>query len=376
MSEFQTNRNDLTKTRVIKTDINHARENLNQGQILVQVERFAFTANNITYGAAGDTLGYWKFFPAKEDAHDEWGCLPVWGFATIISSLVDGLDEGERVYGYFPPTDFLVMRPIKLSSGRFMDGSIQRVELPAVYNNYIRLVNEVGYDQSMDNIRGLLNPLHVTSFCLCDALGSESFYGAEQIIVLSASSKTAIGMAQGFLDSGISLKTIGITSRSNYDFVRSLRCYSDVCCYDELDTLDNIKSSVIVDMAGNREVLGAIHDSLGSRMLNCISVGMTHWDTLTNNDPLGAKINRERSELFFAPAHVQKRISDWGQDIFNQRAAEFMVRRMQQSANWMRITEVNGFDSFVSIYDAIVAGDMNPEEGVIVVMPQAKKYAS
>jgi len=64
MSEFQTNRNDLTKTRVIKTDINHARENLNQGQILVQVERFAFTANNITYGAAGDTLGYWKFFPS------------------------------------------------------------------------------------------------------------------------------------------------------------------------------------------------------------------------------------------------------------------------------------------------------------------------
>ena len=54
MSEFQTNRNDLTKTRIIKTDINHARENLNQGQILVQVDRYAFTANNDTYGAAGN----------------------------------------------------------------------------------------------------------------------------------------------------------------------------------------------------------------------------------------------------------------------------------------------------------------------------------
>ena len=77
MSEFQTNRNDLTKTRIIKTDINHARENLNQDQILVQVDRFAFTANNVTYGAAGDTIGYWKFFPAREDAQNEWGCLPV-----------------------------------------------------------------------------------------------------------------------------------------------------------------------------------------------------------------------------------------------------------------------------------------------------------
>jgi len=376
MSEFQTNRNDLTKTRIIKTDINHARENLNQGQILVLVDRFAFTANNVTYGATGDTIGYWKFFPARENAQDEWGCLPVWGFATIVSSKVDGLDEGERVYGYFPPADFLVMRPNKLTSGRFVDGSIHRAELPAVYNNYVRLDNESGYDQSLDNIRALLNPLHITSFCLCDALKSESFYGAEQIIVLSASSKTAIGMAQGLLDSGASPKTLGITSRSNYDFVSSLGCYSHVCCYDELDTLDSVKSSVIIDMSGNRAVLGAIHDSLGGRMLNCFNVGMTHWDTLANNDPLSSKINRERSNFFFAPAHVQKRIGDWGYDVFNQRASEFMIRRMRQSANWMRVTEVNGFDSFVNIYDAIVAGDMNPEEGVIVVMPHAQKDAS
>lgn len=376
MSEFQTNRNDLTKTRIIKTDINHARENLNQGQILVQVDRFAFTANNVTYGAAGDTIGYWKFFPAREDVRDEWGCLPVWGFATIISSKVDGLDEGERVYGYFPPADFLVMRPIKVTSGRFVDGSIHRAELPAVYNNYVRLDNESGYDQSVDNIRALLNPLHITSFCLCDTLKSKTFYGAEQIIVLSASSKTAIGMAQGLLDSGASPEILGITSRSNYDFVCSLGCYSHVCCYDELDTLDSVKSSVIIDMSGNRAVLGAIHESLGSRMLNCINVGMTHWDTLANNDPVGVEINRDRSNFFFAPAHVQKRIGDWGHDVFNQRAAEFMIRRMRQSTNWMRITEVNGFDSFVSIYDAIVAGDMNPEEGVIVVMPHAQKDAS
>jgi hypothetical protein len=268
------------------------------------------------------------------------------------------------------------MRPIKLTSGRFVDGSIHRAELPAVYNNYVRLDNESGYDQSVDNIRALLNPLHITSFCLCDALKSETFYGAEQIIVLSASSKTAIGMAQGLLDSGVSPKTLGITSRSNYDFVRSLGCYSHVYCYDELDNLDSDKSSVIIDMSGNRAVLGAIHDSLGSQMLNCINVGMTHWDTLANNDPLGAKINQERSNFFFAPAHVQKRIGDWGYDVFNQRAAEFMIRRMRQSTNWMRITEVNGFDSFVSIYDAIVAGDMNPEEGVIVVMSHAQKDAS
>jgi hypothetical protein len=370
VSEFQTSRSDLTKSRIVNTDIHHALESLKRGQVLAQIERFAFTSNNVTYGAAGDTVGYWKFFPVKEDASDEWGCLPVWGFATIVSSLVDGLDQGERIYGYFPPADFLVLRPIRLSNGRFVDGSAHRLDLPAVYNNYVRLTNESGYDQSVDNIRALLNPLHVTSFCLCDALNAEGFYGADQIFVLSASSKTAIGMAQGLKDDVKSPTSIGITSRANYDFVRSLECYSDVRCYDELDNLDTEKSTVIVDMAGNRAVLGAVHDSLGDRMLSCISVGMTHWDTLPIDEPMAAKINKERSNFFFAPAHVQKRISEWGQDIFNKRTTAFMMRRMRQSTNWMRVTEVYGFDRFVGVYDSIVAGEMNPEEGIIVVIPR------
>ena len=73
MSEFQTYKNDLTKSRVVETDIEKALSTLAQGDILVNIERFAFTANNVTYGAAGNTIGYWKFFPATDNASDEWG---------------------------------------------------------------------------------------------------------------------------------------------------------------------------------------------------------------------------------------------------------------------------------------------------------------
>ena len=65
MSEFQTYKNDLTKSRVVETDIGQALANLAKGDILVHIERFAFTANNVTYGAAGNTIGYWKFFPPR-----------------------------------------------------------------------------------------------------------------------------------------------------------------------------------------------------------------------------------------------------------------------------------------------------------------------
>ena len=102
-------------------------------------------------------------------------------------------------------------------------------------------------------------------------------------------------------------------------------------------------------------------------MLNCVSVGMTHWETLSDKDPLAAKINRERSSFFFAPSHVQKRIGDWGQDGFNQRTGAFMMARMQQSKGWMSVETITDFDAFTAVYADVVVGKMNPNEGLIVL---------
>ena len=44
-----------------------------------------------------------------------------------------------------------------------------------------------------------------------------------------------------------------------------------------------------------------------------------------------------------------------------------MMTRMQQSADWMRVEEVSGFDDFSMIYDDVVVGKMNPNEGIVVL---------
>ena len=82
MSQFQTLKSNLTKSRII----NEHFDPINHGEILVKIESFAFTANNVTYGVAGDTIGYWKFFPAAKNENNDWGCIPMWGFAEIIES--------------------------------------------------------------------------------------------------------------------------------------------------------------------------------------------------------------------------------------------------------------------------------------------------
>ena len=81
---------------------------------------------------------------------------------------------------------------------------------------------DVNYDNSLDDIRSLLFPLHITSFCICDALEDEAYFGADQIIIVSASSKTAIGVAQGLQEASNAPSIIGLTSQKNLDFVKNL----------------------------------------------------------------------------------------------------------------------------------------------------------
>ncbi len=46
---------------------------LEPGQVLLEIDAFALTANNVTYGVFGDALSYWNFFPAPECR-----CRPSW----------------------------------------------------------------------------------------------------------------------------------------------------------------------------------------------------------------------------------------------------------------------------------------------------------
>ena len=234
-------------------------------------------------------------------------------------------------------------------------------------SNYVRLNGDQNYDASMDAVRALLFPLHITAFCLCDSLAEDAYLEASQIIIVSASSKTAIGLAQGLDDAENAPKTIGLTSSGNTEFVKSLGCYDEVISYDELSNLDYLKGSVMVDMAGNREILGTLHKELGDNMLKCLTVGMTHWDNETSaEDALGQEMLRDRTEFFFAPAHIQKRIGDWGHDGYAEKTNLFMTARALQSKNWMQLKEIHGLENFTSTYKEMVAGKINPSEGIIV----------
>ncbi len=365
MKELQTLKTDLKKTRIVTQQLGN---DIDENQVLLKVERFSFTANNVTYGVAGDAIGYWQFFPPTENLNNEWGCIPMWGFAEVVSSNNDDIKNGERIFGYFPPANNLLVNPIKISPQSFVDGKEHRKELPPVYNNYVRLNAEENYDSSMDNVRALLFPLHITAFCLCDALEEQAYDGASQVIIISASSKTGIGLAQGLADKEDSPKIVGLTSENNTNFLEELGCYDEVISYNQLEKISNQDSSVMVDMSGNREILSSLQKSLGDNMVKCLTVGMTHWNKGgTVEDVLAEAELQDRTEFFFAPAHIQKRNNDWGVEGYNKRTSTFMSKRAEQSREWMQIKEVSGLDEFIQTYQEIVRGHIKPNEGIIVL---------
>ena len=132
MSNNQTltvNKRDYSDTAVTDEEVNA----LESGQVLLKILDFSFTANNITYAAMGDMLKYWEFFPAEEGR----GVIPVWGFAEVVESRCDGVDVGEKFYGYYPMAKYLTAIPGQISDASFIDVTEHRQPLPIIYNQYI-----------------------------------------------------------------------------------------------------------------------------------------------------------------------------------------------------------------------------------------------
>lgn len=335
---------------------------LEPGQVKLEITHFALTTNNVTYAATGEQLGYWRFFPT---GIADKGIIPVWGFATVVESANPGVTTGERLYGFFPMASHLTIRPGQIRTGVLIDASDNRKELPAVYNAYVRLTGKSIADEDMDSRMALLQPLFATSWLLADFLSDNEWFGAEQIIIGSASSKTGIGLTQFLAEMKPDApEIIGLTSARNSKFVNSLRACDQVVEYGRIAEDVAARPSVYVDMAGNTEVRTMLHRHLGDLMRHSAAVGTSHWDRFA---PAG-KLPGAQPKFFFAPAQIVKRRQEWGDGVVEKRINEGWRRLAAQSRTWMTVERHHGLEGAKSIYCRIVEGDSTPDTGHVVLL--------
>lgn len=356
--QFEVRRDSFSEHRSVEVP----RRELGEGESRLRIDFFAFTANNLTYAAAGDALGYWQFFPAASDA-DTWGVIPVWGFADVVESRCDELPVGQRLYGYFPPGDELVIQPSKVKPASLFDASAHRATLPPLYNRYQRVASGSDANRKQEVLQALLGPLYNTSFCLFDQIMNQDGYGAEQAIIVSASSKTSIGLAYGLADTTRAPASVGLTSASNVAFVSELGIYDSVLAYSDLEKLES-RPSVVIDMAGNSELAAELHNKLGDKLRYYISVGLTHWDQ--NQGGLGTQ--SEKHEMFFAPTYMLERGGEMPPGEFVKQAQAYVAKAAGASGAWLDLQSLDHLAGLGHIYSELCAGRMNPTQGLICEM--------
>jgi hypothetical protein len=322
MSDFEVRRDDLRQTRFVDGD----------GGGNVRIDKFALTANNVTYGVMGDALDYWSFFPSGGEG---WGRIPVWGIGTV-------LDTGHTIYGYFPMSSAVDLR----LDEKLFERSEHRSHLAATYNRYLPM------DPSTPQLDEMLilRPLFGTSFLLADFVGE----GEETVVLGSASSKTAYGLA--FL---LKRRVVGLTSARNREFVESLGVYDRVLTYDDVDALVEEGPLVFVDMSGDAGVIGRVHES--ATVQRFVVVGATHWQETGGGFGEG--------EFFFAPTHIETMGESLGQGELMRQMGEAWVALMGRVDGWMDIERAEGPEDLERIWRSLVDGDVDPRKGYVLSLP-------
>ena len=358
-SIFQSQRSNIASARIVRADI----DELASGEVLIAVDSFALTANNITYGIAGDTIGYWQFFPAHDPAEEGYGCIPVWGFGEVVASEHTDVPVGERLYGYFPMASHVVLAPVKVTTMGLIDGAAHRSALPVVYNQYTRCSNDPAYSKNLEAEQMLYRPLFTTSFFLDDFLFDNDFFGAGKVLLTSASSKTSIGLAQ-LLHANRSCQVIGLTSSGNKTFVEGLGCYDLVLSYADVAQLEKAPT-VMVDMAGSGDVRRDVHTHLDSELKYSCAVGATHWESVTlggNQESLPGPT----PEMFFAPTQIQKRLKEWGQEAYQEKMTIAWSEFLQEAKGWIEVESATGEQALASVYQAFIEGRADPARGYVM----------
>ena len=333
---------------------------LQPDEVLLRVDRVGITANNVTYALLGNAMNYWAFFPAEEG----WGRVPLWGFADVEASNVPGVDVGARFYGYLPTSSHLVVRPTKIGPAGFRDSSEHRAALPGPYNIYAATDADPGYAPEYEDLQILYRPLFITSFMLDDFLDDNAFFGAETVVMSSASSKTAYGTAfcVGLRDR--QPKLVGLTSPGNLGFTEELGCYDEVLAYADVMKLPADTPTLYADFAGSTPLRSSIHEHLGDRLTHDAIIGATHLEE-SALQPVG-ELPGPAPQFFFAPDQIRKRRADWGPGGIEERFGVTWARFVPTVEKWVDVQVGSGSEGLRSVWLEVLAGRSDPRAGNVI----------
>lgn len=387
--------------------------------VLLKVDRFGFSANNITYQALGEhpSLRYYDFYPAptvpsQDISPKTHGVVPVWGFATVLVSSHPKVHVGERLYGYFAPTKYLLL-PIDPTDINKHAMYVPRPHFPPdrrLYNQITRTSSDPQYTSTTEDLQMIYRPLFWTSYWCEDWLfhgspGSGYHGGCDRILISSASSKTAFcfaycirNRAQSTGETG-KIELIGLTSTKNLKFTQHLDLYDQVHTYEAFTSHPSFRNGkgnrwIYVDVTGNTSLnlkVTSHFTNTQDKLVVSISLGatnttpeLTRSSQFTEQDAKGVMGTANSTiglpspssstsgepqlklERFFTPEWVAVRRRQLPlSEIFAMQDREWH-RLMKDCIPWIEIERVYGPEGVKKSYERIVSGGgVGPDKGLV-----------
>lgn len=323
---------------------------LADGQVLLTVEKFSMTMNTITYTRMGASeLPFWEAFPSP----DGYGRTPVWGFVRVERSLHPDIAVGERYYGWVTAATHHVVTPERTPRG-FVDTARHISFMPTWYRTFQR----VAEPDDLDDRRVVFRQIFPASFNLADFLVGHAENGAKSVLVTSASSKTAIGLAEELAGRRARLPVNAVTSARNVGFVRGLGCYDTVTSYSDLTSASVHAPAVFVDFTGEHRKMAAVYARFPGELAHTALVGYTH--PLFEQQP--PALTSPEPEIFFTPIVEEEIAAEEGEERFYARYHAAENRFLVSTARWLTVHRHSGPDAIVEGFNALLNGPQPPDE--------------
>jgi len=251
---------------------------LNDSQVLVQVVRFVFTANTLTYAVAGKmpVLNYFGNFPAPTSGYARPVC---WGCGVVVASRCD-VPVGTRIYGLLAMSKFVTLTPEVAASGtQFVDVAPHRENILLPYKTYFTSSDDLYRDLSIEeeDFQLAAGNLFSTGWSMSQEAATHPA-APSAVLITSASSRTAFAAAFAAHFHKLALKVIGLTSAGNLDFTRNLGVYDEVLSYEDIPSL-HVQKIAVYDLSGNDHVKQGIYKHFRDMVVTFGQVGMTHIES-------------------------------------------------------------------------------------------------
>lgn len=353
--QVHVSKSELTYSQIVDSEDSP----LADGAVRLAIDSFSVTANNVTYAVIGDMFGYWNFFPAP----DGMGIVPMWGHARVMESNCPDIAVGERVYGYLPMADTLDVVPGNISKSGFVDTAAHRQPKSPIYNQYARLAADPEHDPAREGERMIYGPLFKTGFLIEYFMRGEGWFGAEQVVLTSASSKTAMGLAAVAKQNSPQVKRIGLTSAGNVAFVDGTGLYDEVPAYAAIESLDAVPT-VSVDFAGSGSILARLHHHFAGQLKYSCMVGVTHVGERGGMEDPG--LPGAKPTLFFAPDHAQALFKELGPQGAGTAIGASWGYFLAAVEGVITIDRRKGLEAARDAYLATLAGKADPAVGIVI----------